>query len=51
MLNFDELYLLGIKFFHLFGISEGKNQRQCKNFSEKIISLLVRTFAGEKSTV
>ena len=27
MLNFDELHLLGIKCFHLFGISEGKNQR------------------------
>ena len=27
MLNFDELHLLGIKSFHLFGISKGKNQR------------------------
>ena len=51
MLNFDELHLLGIKYFHLFGISKGKNQRQRENFFEKIFSLLVRTFAGEKSTV
>ena len=34
MLNFNELHLPGIKCFHLFGISESKNQRQCKNFFE-----------------
>ena len=34
MLNFDELHLLGIKCFHLFGISEGKNQRCLENSLE-----------------
>lgn len=43
MLNFDELHLRGIKCFHLFGISEGKNQgakrNSIKNFSVGKISL------------
>jgi len=36
MLNFDELHLLGIKCFHLFGISEGKNQRCLENSLENL---------------
>ena len=51
MLNFDELHLPGIKCFHLFGISEGKINGNAKISLVKFSSLLVRTFAGEKSTV
>ena len=55
MLNFDELHLLGIKCFHLFGIPEGKINGQndiIEDFSfPQNIPLPVRTFTSEKSTV
>ena len=48
MLNSDELHLLGIKCFHLFGISEGKNQRQRENFFEKNFLSTCQDICGRK---